>query len=78
MSGVFILRIAPAVVLGPLAGVVADRLDRRHTMIVGDLLRFVLFVSIPVVGSLWWMYVAIVLIECISLFWNPAKDATVP
>ena len=78
VSGVFILRIAPAVVLGPLAGVVADRLDRRHTMIVGDLLRFVLFVSIPVVGSLWWMYVAIVLIECISLFWNPAKDATVP
>lgn len=78
VSGVFILRIAPAVVLGPLAGVVADRLDRRHTMIVGDLLRFALFVSIPVVGSLWWMYVAIVLIECISLFWNPAKDATVP
>ncbi|WP_404387606.1 MFS transporter [Humibacillus xanthopallidus] len=78
VSGVFILRIAPAVLLGPLAGVVADRLDRRHTMVVGDLLRFALFVSIPVVGSLWWMYVAIVLIECISLFWNPAKDATVP
>ncbi|HET8988317.1 MAG TPA: MFS transporter [Humibacillus sp.] len=78
VSGVFILRIAPAVILGPLAGVVADRLDRRHTMIVGDLLRFVLFVSIPVVGTLWWMYVSIVLIECISLFWNPAKDATVP
>jgi MFS family permease len=78
VSGVFILRIAPAIVLGPFAGVVADRLDRRRTMIVGDLLRFVLFVSIPIVGELWWMYVAIVLIECVSLFWNPAKDATVP
>lgn len=78
VSGVFILRIAPAVILGPFAGVAADRLDRRRTMIIGDLLRFVLFVSIPVVGELWWMYVAIVLIECISLFWNPAKDATVP
>lgn len=78
VSGVFILRIAPAVVLGPLAGVVADRLDRRRTMIVGDLLRCALFVSVPVVGTLWWMYVAIVLIECISLFWNPAKDATLP
>lgn len=78
VSGVFILRIAPAVLLGPLAGVVADRLDRRRTMIVGDLLRFALFVSIPVVGTLWWMYVAIVLIECTSLFWNPAKDATLP
>ncbi len=78
VSGVFILRIAPAVILGPLAGVVADRLDRRRTMIIGDLLRFVLFISIPLVGQLWWMYIAIVLIECISLFWNPAKDATVP
>ena len=78
VSGVFILRIAPAVILGPLAGVVADRLDRRRTMIAGDLLRCALFVSIPVVGTLWWMYVAIVIIECISLFWNPAKDATLP
>jgi hypothetical protein len=78
VSGVFILRIAPAVVLGPLAGVVADRLDRRRTMITGDLLRCALFVSIPVVGTLWWMYVAIVIIECVSLFWNPAKDATLP
>jgi MFS family permease len=78
VSGVFILRIAPAIVLGPLAGVVADRLDRRRTMVVGDLLRFLLFMSIPLVGQLWWMYIAIVLIECVSLFWNPAKDATVP
>jgi MFS family permease len=78
VSGVFILRIAPAVLLGPLAGVVADRLDRRRTMITGDLLRGALFVSIALVGTLWWMYVAIVVIECISLFWNPAKDATVP
>ena len=78
VSGVFILRIAPAIILGPIAGVVADRLDRRKTMIFGDLLRFALFVSIPLVGQLWWMYIAIVLIECVSLFWNPAKDATVP
>lgn len=78
VSGVFILRIAPAVVLGPFAGLVADRFDRRRTLIIGDLLRFGLFFSIPLVGRLWWMYAAIVLIECISLFWNPAKDATVP
>lgn len=78
VSGVFILRIAPAVILGPFAGVVADRLDRRRTMIVGDVLRCVLYVSIPLVGTLLWMYVAIVLIEAISLFWNPAKDATMP
>lgn len=77
-SGVLILRLAPAIVFGPLAGVVADRLDRRLTMVVGDLLRFALFVSIPVVGKLWWLFVATVLVEIVGLFWMPAKDASVP
>ncbi|GAB2697529.1 dTMP kinase [Thalassiella azotivora] len=78
VSGVLILRLAPAILFGPVAGVVADRLDRKLNMVVGDLLRCVLFVSIAVVGELWWLFVATVLIEIIGLFWMPAKDATVP
>ncbi len=78
VAGVFITRLAPAVLLGPLAGAIADRLDRRWTLVLGDLLRFGLFLSIPIVGSLTWLYVATVLIECVALFWMPAKDATVP
>jgi dTMP kinase len=78
IAGVFLLRLAPAVVLGPIAGVVADRLDRRWTMVVCDLLRFALFLSIPLAGTLWWLYAATFLIEAASLFWIPAKEATVP
>ena len=78
IAGVFILRLAPAVVIGPLAGVVADRLDRRLTMVVCDLARFALFLSIPLVGTLWWLFVATFLIEVASLVWIPAKEATVP
>lgn len=78
VSGVFILRLAPAVLLGPVAGVVADRLPRRWTLVYGDVARFLLFVSIPLVGTLWWLYVAIVLVEVVGLFWMPAKEATVP
>ncbi len=78
VSLVFVLRLAPALVLGPLAGVVADRLDRRRTLVVGDLLRFGLFASIPIVGSLTWLYVATVLAEIVALFWMPAKDSLVP
>jgi hypothetical protein len=33
---VLFLRIVPALVMGPIAGWVADRLDRRWTLIVGD------------------------------------------
>jgi dTMP kinase len=75
---VFILRLAPAVLLGPLAGALADRLERRRTLVAGDLVRFVLFASIPIVGTLGWLFGATVLIECAALFWMPAKDATMP
>ncbi len=78
VSGVFVLRLAPAVLFGPLAGVIADRLPRRWILVVGDLLRFGLFCTIPIVGTLWWLYVATVLVEVVGLFWTPAKDATVP
>ncbi len=66
-------------------GAFADRFDRRRTMVVTDALRFVLFLTIPlahlVVDSrqtLAWLYVANFLIQCLSLFWMPAKDASVP
>jgi len=78
IAAVFILRLAPAIVLGPIAGVVADRLDRRWTMVVCDLGRFAMFVSIPIVNRLWWLLVATFLIEAFSLFWIPAKEASVP
>jgi len=78
VAGVFILRLAPAILIGPFAGACADRLSRRGTMVIGDLLRSALFVSIAVVGTLQWLYVATVLIECVALFWMPAKEATVP
>lgn len=78
VSGVLILRLAPAIVFGPFAGALADRFDRKINMVVGDVLRFALFASIPLVGTLWWLFVATILIEIIGLFWMPAKDATVP
>jgi MFS family permease len=43
-------RIVPWVVLGPLGGVIADRFDRRRTMIVSDLLRIVLMLALAVVA----------------------------
>lgn len=78
VAGVLILRLAPAVVLGPLAGAIADRLNRKFVMVAGDILRGLLFISIPLIGTLQWLYVATLLIECLALFWMPAKEATVP
>ncbi|MBF9134874.1 dTMP kinase [Plantactinospora sp. S1510] len=85
-GGVIAVRLLPALVLGPVAGVLADRFDRRITMVICDLLRFVLFASIPLAALLdvggglvvGWAAVATFLIEAITLIWIPAKEAAVP
>ena len=78
IAGVFIARLLPSVILGPIAGVVADRFDRKKVMVIGDILRGGLFLSIPIIGNYLWLYIATVLVECVTLFWSPAKEATVP
>jgi dTMP kinase len=85
-GSVIAVRLLPALILGPLAGVLADRFDRRYTMVVCDLLRFVFFASIPaatlvthnpaiVVG---WAAFATFVIETLAMLWTPAKEAAVP
>ncbi len=78
IAGVLFLRVLPALVMGPVAGYIADRLDRRITLIWGDYIRGALFITIPIVGTLWWVFVVTVLVEIVTLVWGPAKDATVP
>jgi len=84
VGGVWLSSLLPALVLGPLAGAVADRLDRRINMIVGDVLRAALYLTIPLdlsihfANPLTWIYVVQFVASCASLFWTPAKDASVP
>ena len=78
VSGVWLATLLPALLFGPLAGAVADRLDRRLTMITGDVLRGVLFLSIPLFPHLAWIYAAKFLAGVVTQFWSPATSATVP
>ena len=57
IAGVLFLRVLPALVMAPIAGWIADRLDRRVTLIWGDYVRGALFLTIPLVGTLWWVCV---------------------
>ncbi len=85
-GSVVAVRMLPALVLGPLAGVVADRWDRRYTMVVCDLTRFVMFASIPASTLVThdskvivaWAAIATFVIEAMQMAWGPAKDASVP
>ncbi|WP_432049521.1 dTMP kinase [Verrucosispora sp. NA02020] len=85
-GGVIAIRLLPALVLGPFAGVLADRFDRRWTMVICDVLRFLLFASIPLYALtgasgarvVSWAAIATFLIETVTLLWIPAKEAAVP
>jgi dTMP kinase len=84
VGGVWITSLLPYLLFGPLAGAVADRLDRRINLVVGDIVRALLYLSIPLnlvfgfANKLTWLYVAQFLACCASLFWTPAKDASIP
>ena len=78
VSGVWLATLLPALLFGPLAGALADRLDRRMTMIVGDVIRGLLFLSIPLFPNLTWIYIAKFLAGVTTQFWAPATNASIP
>ncbi len=78
IGGVLVFRLLPAIVLAPLVGVVADRVDRRLVMVASDVLRFGLFLSMPLVDTVGWLILATALCEVLSLLWIPAKESSVP
>jgi MFS family permease len=78
---VLVARFLPSFILGPLSGVVADRFNRRHVMIVSDLLRAVVvlgFLLVRRADQMWLVYVLTVLQLVFSTFFEPAKTAAIP
>jgi dTMP kinase len=78
VAGLMISRVLPAFLVGPLAGVVLDRIDRRKAMIASDIVRACLIASVPFVKSVPTLYVITFMLEVATLVWMPAKDALVP
>jgi dTMP kinase len=78
LAGAMVARMLPSILLGPIAGVVVDRFDRRRIMIVADVSRAALYAFVPFVPALWALYLLSFVIESLSLFWTPARDASLP
>lgn len=83
----FIVESIPPVVLGSVAGVFADRWDRKKVMVIADFSRagILLLLFLPSRSSatqsvewLWIVYVVAFLEATISQFFSPAKDAIIP
>lgn len=75
VSGVLLTRLMPDLILGPIAGALVDKFDRRTVAVVGDTVAGLLYLSIVVGGNLTWLLIAQFLVEAVGLFSNPAKQA---
>jgi len=76
-----IVQLLPMAIVGPLAGVVADRVNRRRLMIGADVVRGVLILGLLVVrraDEVWIAYVVMALTVTAAAFFEPARTATIP
>jgi CRP-like cAMP-binding protein/predicted MFS family arabinose efflux permease len=71
---------APSLLVGLVAGVYVDRMDRKRIMIVANLLQGVLVVLIPflITVHIAWLYIIVALISAIGQFFTPAQESVLP
>jgi dTMP kinase len=74
---VLVLRLVPPIFAAPVGGVVADRLSRRTVMVTCDAIRAAIILLVPFF-SIGVLYAIAFVHESISLFFLPARDASVP
>src|SRR5579863_6939300 len=76
-----VLQVLPQTFAGPTAGVVNDRLKRKHVMIAADLVRFVVVLSMMFVRSrstVWLIYPLLLAETVMVSFFEPARSAVIP
>jgi DHA3 family macrolide efflux protein-like MFS transporter len=78
VTGIMVAYLAPAALIGPVAGVFVDRWNVRRTMIASDLTRGVLIVLLAFSTHLWQFYAVFFALSTVSTFFAPAQAVTVP
>lgn len=78
LGGVMMARLLPSVLFGPISGVLADRYDRKTLIVTTDLVRFGLFVAIAFSADLTAAVALTFVVECVSLLFMAARDASLP
>jgi predicted MFS family arabinose efflux permease len=76
-----VLQVLPQTLVGPTAGVVNDRLRRKHVMIAADILRCVIVLAMLLVRSrsmVWLVYPLLVAETIMAAFFEPARSSVIP
>ncbi|NJN81030.1 MAG: MFS transporter [Caldilineaceae bacterium] len=81
VGGLFVVRMLAPFLISPIAGVAADRYNRKHLLIVTDLVRAVIVVGFLFVrepDDVWMLYVLTALQLGVSGFFFPTRNAILP
>jgi predicted MFS family arabinose efflux permease len=76
-----VLQVLPQTFVGPAAGVVNDRLRRKHVMIAADLVRFGVVLAMLLIRSrsaVWLVYPFLLAETIMAAFFEPARSAVIP
>ncbi len=76
-----VLQVLPQTLAGPTAGVVNDRLRRKHVMIAADVIRFCVVLAMLFVRSrstVWLVYPLLLAETTMAAFFEPARSAVIP
>ena len=76
-----VLQVLPQTLVGPTAGVVNDRLRRKHVMIAADLVRVVVVLAMLLVRSrsmVWLVYPLLLAETIMAAFFEPARSSVIP
>jgi MFS family permease len=76
-----VLQVLPQTFVGPTAGVVNDRLKRKHVMIAADLIRCGVVLAMMFVRSrsmVWLVYLLLVAETSMTAFFEPARSSVIP
>lgn len=78
LSVALTMRITAFVLLAPLAGTLADRLDRKIILVTTHIARMVIICLLPFVTQVWQLYSLVFALNCFNAFFTPTYQATIP
>jgi MFS family permease len=71
--------LVPAILFSAIAGVFVDRVDKRHMLVVTNILRGLAFLAIVLVGdNILLLYLFMFFVSTVTTFFGPAEASTIP
>ena len=71
-------RVLPGFFLASAGGIIVDRFNRKRLLVICDIVRASVLLTIPFIDRVWGLVLASLVLELATSLWSPAKEAIVP